>query len=126
MPIHFHHVLLAAHDKAEAATFLAWLFGLNAPTFWGPFATVYLEDGTHIQFAKPETESIQMQHVAFLVDNRTFDEIYGRMLTSQLDHWADPQMTLPGQVNTHHGGRGVYFKDPTGHGLEIITRLPSS
>jgi catechol-2,3-dioxygenase len=126
MPIRFHHVLLAAHDKTGAATFLAWLFGLNAPTFWGPFATVHLEDGTHLQFAEPETESIQMQHVAFLVDDRTFDEIYGRMLTSRLDHWADPQMTVPGQINTHHGGRGVYFKDPTGHGLEIITRPPSS
>ncbi len=99
---------------------------MNAPTFWGPFVTVHLEDGTHIQFAEPATDSIQMQHVAFLVDDRTFDEIYSRMLTSRLVHWANPQMTLTGQINTHHGGRGVYFKDPTGHGLEILTRSPSS
>jgi hypothetical protein len=31
-------------------------------------------------------------------------------------------MTLPGQFNTNHGGRGVYFKDPGGHGLEVLTQ----
>ena len=41
---------------------------------------------------------------------------------SQIEHWADPQATLPGRINTNHGGRGVYFRDPTGHGLEILTR----
>jgi hypothetical protein len=31
-------------------------------------------------------------------------------------------MRRPGEINTEHGGRGVYFKDPAGHGLELITR----
>ncbi len=26
------------------------------------------------------------------------------------------------EINTHFGGRGVYFEDPGGHLLEIITR----
>ncbi len=33
-----------------------------------------------------------------------------------------PQTTMPGQINTNHGGRGFYFKDPAGHGMEVITR----
>ena len=28
----------------------------------------------------------------------------------------------PGEVNTNDGGRGVYWEDPSGHVLEILTR----
>jgi extradiol dioxygenase family protein len=55
------------------------------------------------------------------VDDERFDSIYGRIQERGIDHWADPRMSLPGQINTNHGGRGVYFFDPAGHGLEIIT-----
>ena len=30
-------------------------------------------------------------------------------------------MQRPGETNTGHGGRGVYFRDPAGHYIEIIT-----
>ena len=39
-----------------------------------------------------------------------------------LAYWADPQMRHPGEINTNHGGRGVYFDDPAGHHLEALTR----
>ena len=39
-----------------------------------------------------------------------------------LEHWADPQMRLAGEINTNHGGRGFYFQDPSGHFLEVLTR----
>ncbi|MDB5445849.1 MAG: glyoxalase [Phenylobacterium sp.] len=38
------------------------------------------------------------------------------------DYWADPARRQAGEINTHYGGRGVYFCDPSGHFLEIITR----
>jgi hypothetical protein len=28
----------------------------------------------------------------------------------------------PGEINRNDGGRGVYFRDPDGHYLEVITR----
>jgi catechol 2,3-dioxygenase-like lactoylglutathione lyase family enzyme len=31
-------------------------------------------------------------------------------------------MRRPGEINNEHGGRGVYFEDPAGHTLELITR----
>jgi catechol 2,3-dioxygenase-like lactoylglutathione lyase family enzyme len=31
-------------------------------------------------------------------------------------------MTRSGEKNTEHGGQGVYFKDPAGHLVELITR----
>ena len=33
----------------------------------------------------------------------------------------DPRRTKPGEINHLHGGRGVYFDDPNGHVMEIIT-----
>ena len=46
----------------------------------------------------------------------------GRVVERGLDHWADPGRRMAGQINHHDGGRGVYFEDPDGHLLEIITR----
>ena len=121
MSITFNHAVIAARDRHACASFFAQLFGLDTPTSWGPFVSVALGEGVHLQFAEVR-EDIQPQHYAFLVDDATFDAIYGRMLAGGLPHWADPQMKLPGQFNANHGGRGVYFLDPSGHGLEIITR----
>lgn len=36
--------------------------------------------------------------------------------------WADPQMRRSGEINNEHGGRSVYFKDPSGYAIELITR----
>ncbi|WP_347566826.1 hypothetical protein [Brevibacterium sp. ZH18] len=39
-----------------------------------------------------------------------------------LDYWADPQRSRLHETNTEHGGRGVYFFDPSGMYLELITK----
>ena len=74
-----------------------------------------------LQFAEPPVE-IQMQHYAFLVDDELFDRAYARLRDRGIVHWADPRMLRPGEINNEHGGRGVYFKDPSGHAIEILTR----
>ncbi len=122
MAVAFNHTIVAARDKHESAAFFTTLFGLPEVTLWGPFAIVTLNDGVFVQFAEPGVAEIQMQHYAFLVDDSTFDAIYGRIVAAGLDHAGAPQGTMPNQINTNHGGRGVYFRDPSGHGLEVITR----
>lgn len=126
MTVAFNHTIIAARDRHESASFFTKLFGLPEPTLWGPFAIVALDQGVFVQFAEPNVAEIQMQHYAFLVDDDSFDVIYQRILDGGIDHWADPRLTLPGQINTNHGGRGVYFNDPAGHGLEILTRPDGS
>jgi hypothetical protein len=37
-------------------------------------------------------------------------------------YWADPGQTRRDEINTRDGGRGLYFTDPDGHLLEILTR----
>jgi catechol 2,3-dioxygenase-like lactoylglutathione lyase family enzyme len=65
---------------------------------------------------------IASQHYAFLIGDDDFDEIFGRIRERGLDHWADPFRSQAGEINHNDGGRGVYFEDPDGHLLEIITR----
>ena len=51
-----------------------------------------------------------------------FDDIFARIRERKLAYWADPGQRQQGEVNHHDGGRGLYFEDPNGHLLEIITR----
>ncbi len=51
-----------------------------------------------------------------------FDVIFGRIAARGIPYWADPGRTRPGEINHNDGGRGVYFADPDGHVMEIITR----
>jgi extradiol dioxygenase family protein len=62
------------------------------------------------------------QHYAFLVDERRFDDILARIRQRALPYWADPFHCRAGEINTDGEGRGVYFEDPSGHNLEVITR----
>ena len=123
MTICFNHTIVAARDKRQSAEFLAELFGLPSPKPVGRFMAVALEHGASLDFADvPEGEEIRQQHYAFLVSEEDFDAIYGKIQSRGLQHWADPGRTRPGEINRNHGGRGVYFPDPSGHALEILTR----
>jgi catechol 2,3-dioxygenase-like lactoylglutathione lyase family enzyme len=121
MPASFNHTIIAAVDRHESATFYRDLLEADAAPSWGPFANILLADGVLLQFAEPGVD-IPMQHYAFLVDDDHFDRAHGLIRERGIEHWADPQMRRSGETNTEHGGRGVYFKDPAGHGLELITR----
>jgi catechol 2,3-dioxygenase-like lactoylglutathione lyase family enzyme len=121
MTVSFNHTIVASKDRAKSAEFYRWLLELPEAPSWGPFTNVQLSDGVLLQFAEPPVE-IQMQHYAFLVDDDLFDRAYERLRASGVEHWADPHKKRPNETNTEHGGRGVYFNDPAGHGLELITR----
>lgn len=117
----FNHTIIASKDRQESARFyLELIEAFDAPS-WGPFTNIMLDGGVMLQFAEPPVE-IQMQHYAFLVDEELFDRAFARLVAWGVTHWADPQMTRAGETNTEHGGRGVYFKDPAGHALELITQ----
>ena len=123
MTISFNHTIVAARDKRESAEFLAELFGLPSPKPFGRFMVVALEHGVNLDYADvPEGEEIRRQHYAFLVSEEDFDAIYGKITSRGLQHWADPSRQRPGEINRRDDGRGVYFPDPSGHAMEILTR----
>jgi catechol 2,3-dioxygenase-like lactoylglutathione lyase family enzyme len=121
MAIRLNHTIVAARDKKTAAKFLADLLGLPAPALVEPFAVVRVSDDTSLDYIDAGGE-IAPQHYAFLVDESEFDEIFERIRERGLSYWADPGRQERGQINTWDDGRGVYFDDPNGHLLEIITR----
>ena len=121
MPVQFNHTIVWAHDSEASATFLAQIMGLSKPKRWGPFQIVETENGVNVDFMDKEGE-IRTQHYAFLVSEQEFDEIFGRIQQRGLSYWADPARTEEGKINHHDGGRGIYFEDPNGHMLEVITR----
>jgi catechol 2,3-dioxygenase-like lactoylglutathione lyase family enzyme len=121
MAIHFNHTILAARDSQASANFLAGMLGLPTPTRWGPFQMVTTENGANLDYMDVELEIVS-QHYAFLVSETEFDGIFGRVRERKLPYWADPGKKQPGKINDHDGGRGLYFEDPNGHLLEIITR----
>jgi catechol 2,3-dioxygenase-like lactoylglutathione lyase family enzyme len=121
MPIEFNHTIVWARDSQTSATFLADILGLSAPRRWGPFVVVTTDNGANIDFMDADGE-INQQHYAFLVGDSDFDEIFGRLRERTLPYWADPAQAQQGEINHHDGGRGVYFEDPNGHLLEVITR----
>ncbi len=121
MAIDFNHTIVAARDSQASAGFLAEMLGLPAPRKWGPFQMVTTENGANIDFMNADG-AITRQHYAFLASEPEFDEIFGRIRERSLAYWADPAQKQSGEINHHDGGRGVYFEDPDGHLLEVITR----
>jgi catechol 2,3-dioxygenase-like lactoylglutathione lyase family enzyme len=121
MTVTFNHTIIAAKGRHKSARFFQELFELQEAPPWGPSVNVQLDEGVLLQFAEPPVD-IQMQHYAFLVDDDLFDWAYARIREQGIEHWTDPQMKLSGWTNNEHGCRGVYFKDPAGHAIEIITR----
>jgi extradiol dioxygenase family protein len=121
MAVHLNHTIVRARDKQESATFLSEMLGVPAPVPFGPFLVVEADNGVSLDFAD-EDGDIVPQHYAFLVGEDEFDQIFGRIQAAGLDYFADPAGRLKGEINHHDGGRGVYWADPSGHWLEIITR----
>jgi catechol 2,3-dioxygenase-like lactoylglutathione lyase family enzyme len=121
MAIQLNHTIVRVRDKGESAKFLTEILGLDEPTSYGPFLIVQVDNEVSLDFADDHGR-VHPQHYAFLVDESEWDEIFGRIRERGLTYWADPMKKQPGEFNTNDGGRGVYWEDPNGHFLEIITR----
>jgi hypothetical protein len=121
MTVELNHTIVAAHDKHTSARFLADLLDLEVAPQYGPFVPVRIPNGVTLDYADA-TGSINPQHYAFLVSEDDFDAIFARVREADLSYWADPYHRRSGQINHNDGGRGVYFDDPNGHNLEILTR----
>lgn len=120
MTIHLDHTIISARDPDRSARFLAEILGLPGPENLGHFVVVRV-GGTSLDFHASEGD-VHPQHYAFRVTEAEFDAVFGRIRERGLEYWADPFMRQPGQINHWDGGRGVYWQDPDGHLLEVITR----
>ncbi|MFF8970650.1 VOC family protein [Streptomyces sp. NPDC014995] len=121
MTVQLNHTIVAAHDRRASARFLADILGLRVSPPFGPFVPVEFPNGVTLDFMNTPGE-ITPQHYAFLVSEDDFDTIFDRVRAAGLTYWADPFHHHRDEINHNDGGRGVYFDDPNGHRLEILTR----
>ncbi len=122
MPAQLNHTIVHVRDSQAAADFYSEVLGLAPATRFGPFMVLEAANGVSLDFMDLDEEwEIRPQHYAFLVTEPEFDEIFGRIQARGLTYFADPHGGAEGEINHEWGGRGVYWPDPDGHLLEILT-----
>jgi catechol 2,3-dioxygenase-like lactoylglutathione lyase family enzyme len=121
MSVRLNHTIVWCRDKQRSAAFLTEILGLPPATRFGPFLVVDAANDVSLDFHDREGD-IASQHYAFLIGEDDFDAIFGRIREREIAYWADPGLNRRGEINHNDGGRGLYFEDPDGHLLEVITR----
>lgn len=120
MAVQLNHTIVRCTDKHASARFYTAILGLPDAVAYGPFLVVECANGVSLDFADDHGR-VHPQHYAFLVSDEDFDAIHARIVERELRWWADPFHRREREVNTGDGGRGLYWDDPDGHNLEIIT-----
>jgi catechol 2,3-dioxygenase-like lactoylglutathione lyase family enzyme len=121
MSVALNHTIVWCRDKHVSARFLTEILDLPAPTEFGPFLVVEAANGVSLDYHDTDGD-IAQQHYAFLIGEDDFDGVFDRITERDLEYWADPFLHEPRTINRHDGGRGMYFSDPDGHLMEVITR----
>ncbi|MFD9796324.1 VOC family protein [Streptomyces sp. NPDC059070] len=122
MSVQLNHTIIHSRDNRASAEFLADVLGLRVGDEWGPFIPVETANGVTLDFATGDPDKIVPQHYAFLVTEDEFDVGFDKIKQWAVPYFADPHMKRPNEINHNDGGRGVYFLDPSGHAMEMITR----
>ncbi len=120
MTVALNHTIVPASDKAASSKFLARILGVPPAKRWGPFLVLALGNGVSLDFE--DAHQVHPHHYAFLVDEADFDPIFEWIKAADVAYFADPFRKQPGRINHLYGGRGVYFDDPDGHFMEVITK----
>ena len=119
MTIVLDHTIVPARDKQVSAEFFARIFGLGLEGLSGHFAPVRVNEALTLDFDS-RTE-FECHHYAFKVSEDEFDAIFGRIESEGIAYGSGPYLVDDMAINRRRGGRGVYFRDPSGHVLEILT-----
>jgi catechol 2,3-dioxygenase-like lactoylglutathione lyase family enzyme len=120
MPITLNHTIVPSHDKDRSARFFARVFGLEYAGPQGHFAPVHVNDTLTLDW--DNSDRFESHHYAFLINDQEFDAIFERLTAEGVRYGSQPNAPGNGEINTRLGCRGLYFADPDGHLMEIMTR----
>jgi catechol 2,3-dioxygenase-like lactoylglutathione lyase family enzyme len=124
MSIELNHTIVPAHDPRASAQFLADILGLPVDPPLAHFTPVRLANGVTLDYDR--YDDVAKHHYAFSVGNDEFDAAFGRIQAAGLTYYADPACRQPGQIyHSEADIQGVYFRDPDGHLMEILTPDPA-
>jgi len=120
MAIELNHTIVPAHDPHASAHFLAAILGVEVSPVVSHFTPITLANRVTLDFDARDT--IEPHHYAFLVSDEEFEAAFARIKDAGIAHYADPGCTQADQVYaSRNGSRGTYFRDPSGHLMEILT-----
>jgi catechol 2,3-dioxygenase-like lactoylglutathione lyase family enzyme len=126
MTAQLNHTIVYARNKEVSATFLAGILGIPTSPPVARFLPVALGNDITLDYmnaADMGPAEPQPQHYAFLVSEDTFDAAFARITAAGIAYHAEPNGDRPGELyHNRQGGRGVYFPDPDGHNMELLTR----
>jgi catechol 2,3-dioxygenase-like lactoylglutathione lyase family enzyme len=125
MTIELNHTIVPARNKVASARFFTKMFGLsfNQNTV-GYFAPVRVNETFTLDF-DDDVDRFDVHHYAFKVSEEEFDAIFARIKAEGIPYGSEPHSRDDRKINHRGGGRGVYFCDPDGHILELLTREES-
>lgn len=119
MTIELDHTIVPSRDKDRAARFFARIFGLDYEGPASHFAPVRVNGRLTLDF--DDADAFEHHHYAFRVSETEFDDIFARIRADGVAYGSGPRALEDMQINRRRGGRGVYFRDPDGHVLELLT-----
>ncbi len=121
MTIELNHTIVPSRDKEESVRFYESMFGFRYEGPLGHFAPIKIPNQS-LTLDFDNWESFVPLHYAFKVGEAEFDKIFGRVVEAGLPYGSEPRSPDDMKINHWNGGRGVYFRDPSGHLLELLTR----
>lgn len=104
MPVNIQlkHTIVWCADKRKPAVFLSEILDLPDPSHLGSMLVVLTEN----------EGSASSEHHAFLLSEEELDQVLAQVQGRRLNYRAYSQ----------EAGRGIYFEDPDGNLLEVMTQ----
>jgi catechol 2,3-dioxygenase-like lactoylglutathione lyase family enzyme len=121
MKIRLDHTVVACHDSELSASRFAEIMGLQTEEregVDGKFVPVRVNEDLRVFFVS--SDRIISQHLAFAVDDPTFDDILECLRRMQIPFGDSPHDPRNGRVGHPFASRGLFWADDDGHLFEVM------
>lgn len=124
MGIVLDHTVVPVNNREESVEFYTRILGFEDRGEIGPFLGVAVNASLNLLFRV--SDDFQREHYAFGMDSGEFDAVFSRVRESGIPYGNNAgggdNMEGPGiKLGAKGEGKSIYFTDPSGHGLEIMT-----
>ncbi|MGH8070611.1 MAG: VOC family protein [Candidatus Entotheonellia bacterium] len=127
MTMFLDHTIIPVKDQEDSIRFYTAILGLESggrAGREGQFAVVRVNETLTLDFLA--ADGVSSQHFAFAMEAQEFDAAFERVKATGIPYgdspWEVGNMKGPGMTHGARGlGKAVYFRDPSGHLLEIKT-----